>query len=395
MKSALALVLLAATTASIGCGGGAVSVPASKPPVVQNPSPQPPPSTPSPQPPAPQPSCNPPNVLVNGACQPPPQPQPPPTQPPPTPPPVTPAKHYLVVDLVPITGANAAQANAVSSGRAAGYSVANGVARATLWENGLPPQDLGAGFANAINGLDHPVVAGYVLQPDATTHATTWADGTVSDLLTLVGYDSSIATGINDQNEVVGSAFSLQNPANQVGFRWTSQTGIQAIDGSATALAVNKNGDIAGMTQNLRAAIFTASGTTIALGTLGDFSIAVAVNDQGHAVGMSPLTPGGKVHAFFYNGTTLQDLGTIQPGSNTVATSVNDNDLVVGSSNLAGNSLAFVWSATTGMQDLNSLISKDSGWTLVTASGISQDGTIVGAGVINGAVHGFLLTPEN
>jgi hypothetical protein len=47
MKSALAFVLLAATTASISCGGGAAFVPASKPPVV---------------------TCIPPNMLVGGAC---------------------------------------------------------------------------------------------------------------------------------------------------------------------------------------------------------------------------------------------------------------------------------------------------------------------------------------
>jgi hypothetical protein len=91
----------------------------------------------------------------------------------------------------------------------------------------------------------------------------------------------------------------------------------------------------------------------------------------------------------------MQDLGTLQAGSNTNSTSVNDCDLVVGDSNLAGNSLAFVWSATTGMQDLNGLIFPDSGWVLVTATSVDQDGNIVGAGSINGAIHGFMLVPGN
>jgi hypothetical protein len=97
---------------------------------------------------------------------------------------------------------------------------------------------------------------------------------------------------------------------------------------------------------------------------------------------------------FLYNGV-LQDLGTLQAGSNTVAVSVNNADIVVGSSNLAGHSLPFVWSATTGMQDLNSLISPDSGWVLATATSVDQDGNIVGAGGINGAIHGFMLVPGN
>jgi hypothetical protein len=47
------------------------------------------------------------------------------------------------------------------------------------------------------------------------------------------------------------------------------------------------------------------------------------------------------------------------------------------------------------MQDLNSLISPDSGWVLATATSVDQDGNIVGAGDINGAIHGFILVPGN
>jgi hypothetical protein len=91
----------------------------------------------------------------------------------------------------------------------------------------------------------------------------------------------------------------------------------------------------------------------------------------------------------------MQDLGTLQAGSNTLAVSLNDSDLVVGVSNLAGHALPFVWSATTGMEDLNSLISPDSGWVLATASSVDQEGNIAGAGGINGAIHGFMLVPGN
>jgi probable HAF family extracellular repeat protein len=386
MKSALALVLLAATTASIGCGGSAISAPSAKPPVVQTPSPQPPPA------------CNPPNTIIAGVCTaPPPAPSPqPPTptptpQPPPPPVPVVPA-HYQVFDLVPLPGANNSQANAISGlHHACGYSVlSDGTARATFWHDGTV-EDLGNGYANALNS--HDQIVGYVSQPDLTSHATLWDHGVVSDILTPVGYDSSIATGINDSGEVVGVAFSSQNLSHQAGFRWTSQTGIQLIDGAASASGENSSGDIAGTSLALRATIFTATGTTIDLGTLGDFSIAIAVNDQGHAVGYSPLQVGGLVHAFFYNGT-MQDLGTLQAGSNTLAVSLNDSDLVIGVSNLAGHALPFVWSAAAGMEDLNSLISPDSGWVLATASSVDQEGNIAGAGGINGAIHGFMLTPD-
>jgi probable HAF family extracellular repeat protein len=214
------------------------------------------------------------------------------------------------------------------------------------------------------------------------------------DLLTLNGFDSSLASGVNDSDTIVGVSFSSQNLANQAGFRWTASTGMQAIDGAATANGVNASGDVAGSTVNQRAAIFTSTGETIDLGTLGDFSIAIAANDHGHAVGYSPLQNGGPTHAFFYNGTSLQDLGSLQAGDNMVATSLNDSDLVVGQSNANGNALAWVWSATTGIEDLNSLIPTDSGWVLTGASGITSDGSIAGAGVIGGVVHGYILIPN-
>ena len=290
MKSALALVLLAATTASIGCGGGTAFVAAAKPPVVV---------------------CNPPNTLVGGVC----------TAPPPAPtaslsvnpgtiskgesttltwqtsnatdvsvdglavqlngsksvtptdsttytliakgaggtqtatamvtittppPPITPAAHYRVVDLVPVAGANNSQANAVYHGHAVGYSLlSDGTTRVAFWHDGAA-DDLGPGYATSINSTDQ--IVGYTTQSDGTLHATLWDHGVLTDLGLLAGFDMSVANRINDSGEIVGNAFSSQNTANQSGFSWTSQTGMQAIDGSANALGINAKGDIAGMT---------------------------------------------------------------------------------------------------------------------------------------------------
>jgi hypothetical protein len=45
------------------------------------------------------------------------------------------------------------------------------------------------------------------------------------------------------------------------------------------------------------------------------------------------------------------------------------------------------------LQDLNNLIPAGSGWVLNHASAINKSGQIAGFGTINGANHGFLLTP--
>src|ERR1700730_8637076 len=177
MKSALALVLLAAITASLGCGGG-ISAPSAKSPVVvQAPPPNPPPP-----------------------CPPPPSPPPPPLVP----------KHYQVVDLVPLPGATGSQANAVSNGHATGYSsfwsgepgIGTGTARVTVWQSDGTPQDLGVdGKGQGINSQGEVVGYGGDAPPP---QAFLWNRGAIAQLGTLPGFDSSIATAINDAGEVVG-----------------------------------------------------------------------------------------------------------------------------------------------------------------------------------------------
>ena len=56
---------------------------------------------------------------------------------------------------------------------------------------------------------------------------------------------------------------------------------------------------------------------------------------------------GQPVHAFFYNGT-MQDLGMLRSGTASYATSLNDQDLVVGNDALNGDSRPWIWSATSG-----------------------------------------------
>ena len=55
---------------------------------------------------------------------------------------------------------------------------------------------------------------------------------------------------------------------------------------------------------------------------------------------------------------------------------------------------AFLWNATAGFQDLNSLIPSDSGWTLISATAINDRGEIVGRGEIHHDDRGFLLIPQ-
>jgi probable HAF family extracellular repeat protein len=46
------------------------------------------------------------------------------------------------------------------------------------------------------------------------------------------------------------------------------------------------------------------------------------------------------------------------------------------------------------MQNLNSLLPPNSGWLLLSASAINNNGQITGHGIIHAQTHAFLLTPQ-
>lgn len=176
-------------------------------------------------------------------------------------------------------------------------------------------------------------------------------DGTVEDLGTLpgpFGDDYANAQAINNKGQVVGDS-------SGAAFFWSKRTGI----------------------------------TDIGAGT---YSFANDINDQGQIAGSSG-SPGSGYDAFLYNpgkGITTIDA----PGAYDDANGINDKGQLVGESYIEGIDArhAFLYSGGI-VQDLNNLISPNSGWTLETAIDLSNNGQIIGNGTLSGETHGFLLTP--
>jgi probable HAF family extracellular repeat protein len=190
------------------------------------------------------------------------------------------------------------------------------------------------------------------------------------DLGTLGGTNSdtagtsSVAFGINGRGQVVGQ--SVTTSGAETAFLWTPAT---------------PNG---------------TSGTMAALPTLAGATAvsAAGINDSGEVVG----TVGSA--AFLYSGGKMIDLGSLPGSGGSIgADAINTSGQVVGSSGMSsGLSHAFLWTPTTPngtsgtMVDLNTLISATN-VTLEVASGINDQGQIVGTGYFNNEFHAFLLTP--
>jgi probable HAF family extracellular repeat protein len=209
--------------------------------------------------------------------------------------------------------------------------------------------------ASSINATGLIVGASDFRGSNGNQHAVLWtADGKIQDLGTLPGAPSAQGGGINSHDEVCGNSSSSGQLA---GFTWTKAHGMKALRG------------------------FSGGGT-----------VAFSINDSGIVVG-NALTSSFR-HPVLWNRTgQIRDLGTLAGGFGT-AFGVNDLNQVVGYSTTASNDPhAFIWSAKSGIRDLNDLIPANSGWVLVWASAINKAGQITGWGIVNGENHAYLLTP--
>jgi len=316
--------------------------------------------------------------------------------------PLSAAQKYTIADLGEFAGGAASQGQAINTiGQVAGYArYSNYNAHGTIWTASTGLVDLGSfppasnfSVGQGINSFGE--VVGYSFHTGAIQqHAVLWAKGTIHDLGTLPGGDYSQASGINDVGQIAGVANGKGISPHAV--LWGRKGLIQDLGalsgGYSQAFAINIQGEVAGdsATQDGRwHAIYWNKSTGLRalpyLGPKDTSASANGINNLGQIVGGS-----GNSATLWQNDQnhTVQSLGTL---ANTWSTAIAINDVgqVVGWSNF----VAFIWTQADGIQDLNTLIPANSGWTLGMATAINNRGQITGEGYYNGAQHAFLLTP--
>jgi probable HAF family extracellular repeat protein len=255
-----------------------------------------------------------------------------------------------------------------------------------------------------------------------------WENGTLTSLRTLKGGHNGQAYWANNVGQVVGfaengtpdSTCSSATPFQVLHFeavKWGPNGGIQELhplqgDTVGFAFGINDNGEAVGTSglcsntslppvnsSGPHAVLWEKDGSATDLGSLGGAApnVATSINNRGEVVGASQFTD-GTIHPFLWTRTTgMQDLGlpagdfvSLAPCCNTI----NDRGQVVGFSfpGPLGSGRAILWQNKLPI-DLNTLISKDSPWYLLDALSINDGGQIVGYGTINGNVHAFIATP--
>jgi probable HAF family extracellular repeat protein len=249
---------------------------------------------------------------------------------------------------------------------------------------------LAAGSARVhdINSQDQVVGAsGYPHGSD--THAFFWTkEGGMRNLGVLPGGDYSVASGLNDAGQVVGTS----NSRNGIrAFLWTKQNGLMQLPSlSATnasgAYGINQAGEIVGVAGG-HAALWNGSAIQD-LGTLGgSCSEAHSINRTGEIVGVADTRTGP--HAFLWtHAGGMRDLGTLPGDTSSRANRVNDQGAVVGASEGMDGVQAFIWTSESGMQVIGSL----QGGGYGEAFGINNRGEVVGQSGSALGTRAFLWT---
>ena len=323
---------------------------------------------------------------------------------------------YSVSDLGSLGGMYSMGLGVNNSGLVSGFShlVGNGPEHAIVGQALSSPQDLaslGGSYSQAysINNLGQ-VVGSSTLLGDTVYHAFQWDGGAapplvkLKDLKALVALGNSRAFSINDRGQATG--FSSTSVGTEHAVIWQNTgviTDLGTLDGTGNSYGtvINATGDVAGfssLTGNKAThAVLWANGTKKDLGTLGgNHSAAYGINILGEVAGSATTALDAAQHAFLWQPNQLpqmKDLGTLG-GTFSEAHGISRNGDVVGVSTTVNNAVqkAFLWQSGLGLQDLNTLIDPASGWTLMEAQAISDDGTyITGVGMVNGERHAFLL----
>jgi probable HAF family extracellular repeat protein len=221
-----------------------------------------------------------------------------------------------------------------------------------------------ASYGLAISADGSVVVGRSVLMPSGDDRAFRWtAASGMQDLGTLAGDFESAAQGVSaDGSVVVGYSVGFTTSR---AFRWTSDTGMVEL------------GFLPGGHQSYAFGVSRDGSVVAGWGTTG----------EGSSVAFRWTAEGGMV-----------PLGVLPTGSGSFANAISgDGTAVVGRADAAGFPRAFLWTAATGLVDLNTYLPtlgiNLTGWTLTTATGVATDGrTIVGTGTHNGTTEAWMAT---
>ncbi len=211
-----------------------------------------------------------------------------------------------------------------------------------------------------------------------------WFGGVERSFAAAVPGTGAVPANINDNGMVAVTT-------SQGGFIYNSATNLSSPTGLRRAEAINNNGVAAG---NIQGPMFSAAtsvgGVATPLpGVPGD-SNALDINDIGAVCGNYGTSSGFR--PFYWFGGSASLLPVFDGSNSTAAVALNHSGLIVGYELSAPTSGALAWENGQALR-LQDYVQNAAGWRLDAATGVNDQGQIVGSGTLGGQSHIFLLTP--
>lgn len=274
------------------------------------------------------------------------------------------------------------------------------------------------------------------------THVIQWKNFAAKDLTPVLGVvevKSNRFLSINNSESLAGFGFDLCNQINSANHGKGSAIIVHTPSRSrkisasfgrlyTRLIALNEKGDAAGgvlygdtnyfgighggvITKGKACLWNSVTKKIIVLENLSSeadkYSFATNLNDKFQAVGAFEVISTDSRgqffwHAFFWENHNFIDLGTLEPAEDSTASAINNVGEVVGisggvfthSTEENRSMKGFYWTKESGITDLNTMIDRSTGWNIVGAKDINNQGQIVAFAIKDGCVHVVILSPE-